>query len=114
MPARTLPVGLVAALVTSILSSATAADGPVAAGHRLIVEKCAHCHAVDRTGSSPKPGAPPFRSLHLKYPVAHLAEALAEGITTGHSDMPEFVFETDEIEAILAYITSISEPPAAR
>ncbi len=114
MPARTLPVGLAAAIVFSILSSAVAADGSVVAGERLVVEKCALCHAVGRAGSSPKPDAPPFRSLHLKYPLDHLAEALAEGITTGHPDMPEFVFATDEIAAILAYIEDISDPPAAR
>jgi len=114
MPARLLPVGLAAALCSSILSGAATADSSVAAGQRLAVEKCATCHAVDRTGASPKPGAPPFRSLHLKYPVAHLAEALAEGITTGHPDMPEFVFSTDEIAAFLAYIEEISDASAGK
>jgi mono/diheme cytochrome c family protein len=36
-----------------------------------------------------------------------LEEALAEGISTGHPDMPEFIFEPDQIEAILAYIGSL-------
>jgi mono/diheme cytochrome c family protein len=38
-----------------------------------------------------------------------LAESLAEGLSVGHSDMPEFVFERDEIAAILAYLKSIQE-----
>jgi hypothetical protein len=38
-----------------------------------------------------------------------LAEALAEGIFVGHPDMPEFVFEADEVGAILAYLKSIQE-----
>ena len=36
--------------------------------------------------------APPFRLLPQRYPVEHLAEALAEGIVTGHPAMPQFKF----------------------
>jgi cytochrome c len=110
MPARILPASLAFGLALSILPGSADADSSVAAGQRLVVDKCAPCHAVGRSDLSPKP----FRSLHLKYPVAHLAEALAEGITTGHSDMPEFVFSPDEIAAILAYIEDLSAPPAAK
>ena len=42
-------------------------------------------------------------------PIEGLAEALAEGIFVGHPDMPEFVFEADEVGAILAYLKSIQE-----
>jgi hypothetical protein len=42
-----------------------------------------------------------------RYPVEYLAEALAEGIVSGHPDMPEFVFQPDEINAILAYLDSL-------
>jgi hypothetical protein len=38
-----------------------------------------------------------------------LAEALAEGLSVGHPDMPELVFEPDQIVAILAYLKSIQE-----
>lgn len=114
MLSRLLSVGLAAALVSSSLSGAATANDVAAAGERLAVDKCAACHAVGRAGSSPKPDAPPFRSLHLKYPVSHLAEALAEGITTGHPDMPEFVFSTDEIAAFLAYIEMISDASAGK
>jgi hypothetical protein len=38
-----------------------------------------------------------------------LAESLAAGISVGHPDMPEFVFEPDDIAAILAYLNSIQE-----
>jgi cytochrome c len=34
---------------------------------------------------------------------------LAEGLSVGHPDMPEFVFEPDEIAGILAYLKSIQE-----
>jgi len=37
-------------------------------------------------------------------------EALAEGLSVGHPDMPEFVFEVEDGGAILAYLRSIQEP----
>jgi mono/diheme cytochrome c family protein len=32
---------------------------------------------------------------------------LAEGIVTGHSAMPEFTFQPNEIDALLTYIASL-------
>ncbi len=111
-------VGLAAALVWAPAGPAVAADPPpqrlTAEGRRILADKCAGCHAVDPTGASPLAAAPPFRGLHRKYPISHLAEALAEGITTGHEAMPEFVFSTAEIAAILAYIDSIADGPPGR
>src|SRR5690349_469121 len=76
-----------------------AADGPVDLGHRLVVENCSRCHAVEKTGNSPLAKAPPFRTLHSRYPVEDLSEALAEGIVTGHPGMPEFSFKSAEVGA---------------
>jgi cytochrome c len=78
-------------------------------GEALLTTNCARCHAVGRTGVSQHPTAPPFRTLSQKYPIEGLAEALAEGLYTGHPDMPEFVFEADDVGAILAYLKSIQE-----
>ena len=75
-------------------------------GRAIAERECAHCHAVGRTGTSPHVKAPPFRDLPQRYPVQHLAESLAEGIVVGHGDMPEFIFEPDDIDALLAYIAS--------
>jgi cytochrome c len=61
-------------------------------GEELLSARCARCHAIAR-----------------KYPIDGLAESLAEGISVGHPDMPEFVFEPDDIAAILAYLNSIQE-----
>jgi hypothetical protein len=38
-----------------------------------------------------------------------LAEALAEGFSVGHPDMPEFTFDSGDVGAILAYLKSIQE-----
>ena len=78
-------------------------------GEELMRTECSRCHAVLRTGESPNSAAPPFRTLSRKYPIEGLAESLAEGLSVGHPDMPEFVFEPDEIAAILAYLKSIQE-----
>ena len=82
---------------------------PLQRGQELLTAKCSGCHAIGRTGPSPRSAAPPFRTLAQKYPIESLAEALAEGLSVGHPDMPEFVFEPAEIGAILDYLKSIQE-----
>jgi cytochrome c len=85
-------------------------------GEGLLTSNCAGCHAVGRTGNSTHPEAPAFRTLGQRYPIEVLAEALAEGLSSGHPDMPEFRFEIDDVDAILAYLESIQEKaqPAAK
>jgi mono/diheme cytochrome c family protein len=78
-------------------------------GEALLNTNCARCHAIGRSGASPHPEAPPFRTLSRKFKIDGLAEALAEGIFTGHPDMPEFVFEPDEVGAIIEYLKSIQQ-----
>lgn len=73
----------------------------------LVQSHCAECHAIDKVGSSPLPIAPPLRDLHERYPVEHLEEAFAEGIMTGHSEMPQFRLEPDQIDALIAYLKSL-------
>jgi len=80
----------------------------IEAGRLLVATNCASCHAVGLADASPHADAPPFRTLHLRYPIESLAEALAEGIATGHPDMPEFVASPEQIDAIISYITSLA------
>ena len=68
---------------------------------------CAQCHSIDRMTQSPLKIAPPFRTLHQRYPIETLAEALAEGISTGHPSMPEFRLEPDQINDLLSYLKSL-------
>jgi cytochrome c len=51
----------------------------------------------------------PFRTLGSRYPIDALAESLAEGLSSGHPDMPEFRFEIADVDAILAYLNSIQD-----
>ena len=108
-------------LAYSLLAAAAlllAAAGPIAAqgpaamhkrGEELLTKNCAPCHAVGTTGTSAHKDAPAFRTLSKLYPIETLAESLAEGLFTGHPDMPEFVFEAPDVGAILAYLESIQE-----
>ena len=81
-------------------------------GEVLVKENCSRCHAIGKEGTSPHPQAPPFRTLSSKYPVEDLAESLAEGIVSGHPDMPIFVFSPHDVEAIIDYLQSIQEQPS--
>jgi cytochrome c len=82
---------------------------PASRGESLLTTNCARCHAVGRSGASPHPAAPPFRTLSRKYKIEGLSEALAEGLSTGHPDMPEFIFDPEEVGAIIDYLQSIQQ-----
>ena len=79
----------------------------VEAGLAIAKMHCARCHSVDPDGPSPLSFAPPFRDLHKLYPVESLEEALAEGIVTGHADMPQFRFEPDEVESLIVFLKTL-------
>lgn len=96
-----------AAFVLSLGPGAKTASDPATQGFDLVRANCARCHAIDHTSLSPLPKAPPFRDVVKKYDPDALEEALAEGIVTGHNDMPEFEFETDEVSAIIAYLGTL-------
>ena len=89
--------------------SAQEAATPPGRGELLVTRNCARCHAVGRTGTSPHPEAPPFRTLSRKYKIEGLAEALAEGLSTGHPDMPEFIFAPKDVGTIIDYLKSIQQ-----
>jgi len=81
---------------------------PTERGRAIAEKHCARCHAVGLTGTSPMSLAPSFRDLSQRYPIDSLAEALAEGIVTGHPAMPHFTFHPREIDALLTYIDSLT------
>jgi cytochrome c len=75
-------------------------------GHRLVQRDCAMCHAVERTGGSPIPGAPPFRDLHLIFPLNQLAQALTEGTIASHPPSP-YRLSARDIADIVRYVNSV-------
>ena len=68
---------------------------------------CSRCHSIDKVSKSPLPMAPPFRTLHERYPVENLEEPLGEGIITGHPSMPEFKLDPGQIADVVAYLKSL-------
>jgi mono/diheme cytochrome c family protein len=110
MPSYSCPPLLVACIFSALSLGGIALgaqSSDIDSGKAILEKKCARCHAIGRTGQSHHPQAPPFRDVVTRYPVEDLAEALAEGIVSGHPDMPEFVFQPDEITAILGYLDSL-------
>lgn len=90
-----------------LLTPALATSPSEQRGKTFALTNCARCHAIDRASSSPLKIAPPFRTLHTRYPVETLAEALAEGIQTGHPTMPEFRLDPDQIHDLLSYLKTL-------
>jgi cytochrome c len=89
------------------VAAPVAADEALAERGRIIADTyCSECHATGVGDDSPRAEAPPMRTFHERWPVEHLAEALAEGIMVGHEEMPEFRMTTSEIDAFLAYLDS--------
>lgn len=97
----------VALLSLTGISAHAAEKTLVDKGEVLVKENCSRCHAIGKEGDSPHKEAPPFRTLSARYPVTDLAESLAEGIVSGHPDMPIFVFSPHDIEAIIEYLQSV-------
>jgi len=90
-----------------LAGSVPAGAESVQQGKAIAQANCARCHAIGLTGESPFKPAPPFRTLHLRYPVENLEEALAEGIVVGHTAMPEFRLEPDQIADFIAFLKSL-------
>lgn len=112
----------VVAAATLALAEAAAAQGPAPdagadvvpgrplVGRDIARQRCATCHSIAGTRASPVPAAPRFSRLNRRFPIDSLGEALAEGIGVrphANVQMPEFVFEPQEIEDLLAYLRSI-------
>ena len=77
------------------------------AGHRLAQLKCARCHAVEASGDSRNPNAPPFREVSRSVTIMASEATLQEGIRIGHMDMPPVRLTHPEIEALNAYLHSL-------
>jgi cytochrome c len=68
---------------------------------------CAQCHSIDKMSPSPLTIAPPFRTLHTRFPIESLQRPLAEGITANHPTMPQFRLDADQISDVLAYLKTL-------
>ncbi|WP_296597601.1 cytochrome c [Phenylobacterium sp.] len=107
MPPRALFLLATCAASLAAATPAGAGEASAARGQDLARRHCARCHAVEPTGDSREPAAPPFRELNRRYAPEALSEALAEGLLTGHPLMPEFRFGPDDAQSVILYLKSI-------
>jgi cytochrome c len=108
MRTASFAAAIVSALIVVAVARAEEPDPAVVRGRAFAEQNCGSCHAVGPLGESPNPKAPPFRTLHERYPVENLSEALAEGIRTGHKEMPQFdALDTEQIDDLIAYLKSL-------
>jgi cytochrome c len=100
--------GMVASIGALLISTTIyAQDSAVQRGRAFAQANCARCHAIGPVRESPLAKAPPFRTLHLRYPVEDIVESLAEGIRTAHPAMPQFELDGAQIADLMAYLKSL-------
>jgi mono/diheme cytochrome c family protein len=98
-----------------LITACAAQPGPSEAeslaedGRDIAEAQCAGCHSVGEYGESPNPAAPPFRTVLQRYRAEVLEEELIAGIQVTHP-MPEFQFNPQGADALIAYLQSIQEP----
>ena len=92
-------------------------------GQRIAERNCGGCHAVG-AGTSKLADAPPFRTLHDRYPPDGLDAILQEGMLRPsrlpeegsprfHPRMPMADLDDDEVAQLKAYLRSLDPRPPA-
>jgi mono/diheme cytochrome c family protein len=91
-------------------------DPKVAMGQTMYAEKCALCHGA--TGHGDGPGAAaldpkPRNHTDGSYMNAQTNEQLHEVVKNGKGQMPAWgaTMSDEEIDAVLAYVRTLAEPP---
>ncbi|MDX2237693.1 MAG: cytochrome c [Hyphomonadaceae bacterium] len=104
---RVLLVGLILLLSACMTPPQAPEDADAVADGRAVAEaQCASCHAIGPYGDSPAPEAPVFRTILSRYDANALEQNLIEGIQVSHP-MPEFQFNPQGADALIAYLVSI-------
>lgn len=78
-------------------------------GRALVREFCSACHAIGKSGNSPHKSAPPFRTLGRSFDLDQFPRRLERGISSGHPDMPEFKFNSEDAAAVRDYLRTIQQ-----
>lgn len=108
-PPNVLAAVFAGAMLVSSIAALAAPDASQISGAAILEKNCARCHAIGATGDSPHSEAPPFRDVVKRYPPENLEESLAEGIVSGHAEMPEFTFSSEEVSAIVGYLNDLKD-----
>ncbi len=108
-PRNAAPYFLLIFMASNIAASvpAFADTESVRRGRAFAQANCSQCHSIDRATRSPRAAAPPFRTLHRRYPVETLEDALGEGLSTGHPRMPEFRLDPGQVGDFISFLKSL-------
>jgi mono/diheme cytochrome c family protein len=83
--------------------------GDAKAGHAYATSVCAECHEVEAGESfSPNPDAPSFQEVADTPGMT--AQALTVWLQTSHPTMPNIIVKPDDMDNVIAYITSLRTP----
>jgi mono/diheme cytochrome c family protein len=101
---------LAIAVLTALPGVARAVElGDAKAGHAYATSVCAECHEVEAGESfSPNPDAPSFQEVADTPGMT--AQALTVWLQTSHPTMPDFIIKPDDMDNLIAYITSLRAP----
>jgi mono/diheme cytochrome c family protein len=97
-------------LLVASFGGTHALEGPARLGRALAERMCAGCHAIDRNGTSPHVGAPPFRELDRRLDLDSFVSRLMDGLASGHPDMPTFRFSRQDAKALVFYLRAVEGP----
>ena len=107
---------LAAAALTLVAAPALARQASASTGERLARRYCGGCPAV-RDGVSPLPDAPPFASLHDRYPPGGLLAPRRppeEGAPRSHPRMPMTQLDDDQRADLEAYLRGLDPRPTTK
>jgi len=106
------------ALTVLLASGQAFAQSRADQGRRIAQTYCGQCHALG-AGPSPLADAPPFATLHRRYPEGGgLSDLLGEGMISPatppeegqprmHPCMPQAKLDEDQIGALVAYLRAV-------
>src|SRR5262245_19437370 len=107
----TRPLRMIVLLGAAVLTAGASAHAQTSPGAQrgltFVRVHCAQCHAIGKVGDSPLTIAPPFHTLHLKFPIESLRRRLSEGIIAGHPTMPQFRLDADQLADVIAYLETL-------
>ena len=106
-PCPAISISLTACIHSENADTSTLDQALAMAGHRVAQLKCARCHAIEQSGESANPGAPPFRRISNTPALMTSTTNLREGIRIGHVDMPPVRLTPHEIDELSAYLRSL-------
>jgi mono/diheme cytochrome c family protein len=92
------------AVAMPIFGKASAAEER---GYKVAARECAGCHAIEKAGESPRPGAPPFRDIRRRYNEISLEREFQAIREVGHYAMPPKPISQADSRDLIAYIESL-------